>query len=167
MAAQEKSWSETIRRAFGIPDVMSQANLPQIIARKMLDELNEPKPDNAAAEPYSNTIELATRHVAALQAAASSGALDLPLCHYGKVTGPGPNAPLKEEAPVETGVSAIKANLADARGARDPWMRWVFREPQKLGTAPPHLRGWSPLLCQNWPNLTRTPPRPSHGGLLL
>ena len=79
----------------------------------MLKELSVP--DLALA-----TIDLATRHVAALRAATISGALDLPVCGFGEMTPPRPNVSEKEtEEPLDAAVGAIKGRPTDGGGARD------------------------------------------------
>ncbi len=135
---EEKLWSETIRRAFVIPDVISEANVERIIARRMLKELSVP--DLASA-----TIDLATRHVAALRAAAISGALDLPVCGFGEMTPPRPNVSEKEteEPLVATAVGAIKGRLTDGGGARDVWIEWLFQKLSGHVTTHPHADDWT------------------------
>jgi hypothetical protein len=136
-------WPETIRRAFGIPDLVSPENVHRIIARRMLQAVPEPALQDTAPKPisgltpFSDTFELAMRHVAALEPAASNGELDLPLCGFGTVIGPGPDVAEVHHSPIDAAVSAIREKLADVE-TRDAWIRWLFEGLESYVRTHPH-----------------------------
>jgi hypothetical protein len=124
-------WLRMLRRAYLIPDDVAAEHVNEIIARHLL----KAHPSDGVAsgnvpEPFADSLTAAIGVVQALRSVAISGALDLPLCGFGAVTGPSVNnTAMQADSADKTAEASIAGALGEEHhNQRAVWVAKIWKD---------------------------------------
>lgn len=108
-----------MRRAFGVPMLVLDEHVPDVIARSMIDA--EPGISDAT---FADTIDHARRYVIAFTTALHSGALDLALAGHGTVLKDATEDRKRHD--MTAGETALAAIDVGGERSRLDWLSWLW-----------------------------------------